>query len=709
MAVFLNCLFIYSAAIAQQPADSLLPEVVITAYGVQRADRNVPAAVSTLKSEDFSRTGEASPVLAMQQLPGVRLEERSPGSYRVSIRGSSIRSPFGVRNVKVYWNNLPITEANGNTSLNLLDVALYQQTEIIRGPAASYYGAGTGGVINIGSLPADNTDGGAPEAELSTGSYGYHRIRAGYQKSDSSSRFRAGITHLKSEGYREHSELQRQNAFWSSSFRVSKKREFQASVLLARLNYEIPGGITEEQFGQNPRQARPGTQFTRSSIEQNSSINQQYALVGIGQHYQLSDKWENSTWFFGHASFLDHPFITDYKRDLASGLGSRSIWKFKHNWDATRLVVQFGSEMLYGLEVSRNYGNRLGEPDTLNFEDEIRSRTALYFLQFDFDFGKRWSLTTGLSFNHYTYDINRLVDVALGSPYRLDKSFNPVWAPRVALGYQLSDNMQAWGQISKGFSPPSLEEIRTNEGSLNESLEAETGTNYEIGLKGEIPNRYISWNTTAYFFLLNQTITSFIGENSPVTLFRNAGSAHQAGLEASLHIRLVQRPDLLVTSSLSGAYQRYRFRNYQQREQDYSGNALPGVAPFTSALTFDVLYREKLGLFLTHTFTDEIPLNDANNFYAPDYHLLQMRLEYRPSLLRKAELRFFVSGQNLLNESYSLGYDLNAFGERYYQAAAPRHFFAGEQLPGNNVHQKHSGHNPDYNFHLANFDRLQKT
>lgn len=670
-------LFILPPVFGQQLADSLMPEAVITAYGVQSPNRNVPAAVSTLKGDDFSRTGEATPVLAFQQLPGVRLEERSPGSYRVSIRGSSLRSPFGVRNVKVYWNNLPITEANGNTSLNLLDVALYQQVEVIRGPAASYYGAGTGGVINIGSMPASETGRGAPEAEASAGSYGYYRLRAGYQKADSANRFRAGITHLQTNGYREHSSLQRQNAFWTSSFKVSKQREFQASVLLARLDYDIPGGLTEAQFQENPRQARPGTPFVKGSVEQNAAIKQQYALVGVGQHYQFTDKLENSTWFFGHAYFLENPFLTDFKRDLSTGIGSRSIWKYTQDWDAIKMDVQFGSEMLYGLEVARNYGNRAGQTDTLRFEDEIISRTGLYFLQTDFEFFERWSLTSGLSYNIYSYDINRLVDAELQRPYRFEKTFDPVWAPRLALGYQISNSLQAWGQVSWGFSPPSLDEIRTNEGSLNAGLEAEKGINYEVGVKGDSPNGFLAWSATAYYFSLRQTITSFIGPGSPVSRFRNAGTARQLGLETSLELRLIQQRDLLVTSRLSAAYQHYRFIDYQKVENDYSGNALPGVAPLTTALSFDVLFKRRLGLFLTHTFTDSTPLNDANSFYASSYNLLQARLEYQPKFLQQLPLRFFVSGQNLLNERYSLGYDLNAYGDRFFQTAAPRQIYAG--------------------------------
>ena len=81
--------------------------------------------------ERFSPT---SLVSAVNTTPGVRMEERSPGSYRFNIRGSSLRSPFGVRNVKVYFNDIPITDPGGHTYLNQLGYYNFNSIEIIKGP-----------------------------------------------------------------------------------------------------------------------------------------------------------------------------------------------------------------------------------------------------------------------------------------------------------------------------------------------------------------------------------------------------------------------------------------------------------------------------------------------------------------------------------------------------------------------------------------------
>src|SRR6478609_214025 len=128
-----------------------LDEVIVQAYSSGRPQLEVPAAIGIVNSTDLNRFSPVSILPAVNLIPGVRMEERSPGSYRFAIRGSSLRSPFGVRNVKFYWNGLPMTDGGGNTYLNIIDFNSIGGMEIIKGPGASLYGAGTGGVVLLKS------------------------------------------------------------------------------------------------------------------------------------------------------------------------------------------------------------------------------------------------------------------------------------------------------------------------------------------------------------------------------------------------------------------------------------------------------------------------------------------------------------------------------------------------------------------------------
>jgi len=124
-----------------------LPEATVTGYGQQLPLRRTAAAVGVVHAATFERFPQNALTQAVNTLPGVRLEERATGSYRLSVRGSTLRSPFGVRNVKVYYEGIPFTEASGSTALNLLDPSQLGRLEVLKGPAASVYGAGTGGAV----------------------------------------------------------------------------------------------------------------------------------------------------------------------------------------------------------------------------------------------------------------------------------------------------------------------------------------------------------------------------------------------------------------------------------------------------------------------------------------------------------------------------------------------------------------------------------
>ncbi len=87
-----------------------LKEVVVKAYEQNRSLINVAAPVSVTTHAQLNRFGNMSILPALNITPGVSMEERSPGSYRLNIRGSSLRSPFGVRDIKIYLNDIPLTD-----------------------------------------------------------------------------------------------------------------------------------------------------------------------------------------------------------------------------------------------------------------------------------------------------------------------------------------------------------------------------------------------------------------------------------------------------------------------------------------------------------------------------------------------------------------------------------------------------------------------
>ncbi len=661
------------------PSDTkLLDEITIVGFDDNQELLKTPGAVGLVDREMIKAYDETSVVPAMNTIPGVRMEQRSPGSYRIAIRGSTLRAPFGVRNVKVYWNDIPFTEPSGSTDFNLLDVINMGQIEVIKGPAGSIYGAGTGGVVNIYSEPEQES---LNRVGVSLGSYGMRRLETSLHTTHEQHTLSFKYAHQEAEGYREHSALDRDVLQLSGGFSFSSKSTVKAHLLYSDLFYEIPGGLNEEQYEADPRQARPGNAFAQGSVESNASIRQKYLLFGLSQDYRWHDNFSNQTVLYGDLSFFENPFLFDYKRDSQTGGGGRTRFQYDIPIGSVAASLVAGAEYQTALNVSRNFGNQGGQPDTLNFDDELRSWQALFFVKANLDLPDQFFLTLGLSHNQLNYDIYRLVDVALDSAYRVEKNFDPVWTPRLGLVKQF-DHMALHASISYGFSPPAIEDVRTNEGSINLDLKPEKGINYELGFRGNTFRNRLNFDLTAFYFKLDETIVQRQSDRGTV-LFVNTGNTDQRGFETALTwFAITASPNFITDLEFRSSYtlHDFIFKNYEKEEEDFSGNALTGVAPHiwvTSALLHT---QPGIYLNLTYNFTDEIPLNDANSVYADAYHLVMAKAGYQKSFNEQLGMEIFAGVDNLFDEKYSLGNDLNAIGNRYFQPAPGRNYYGGVKL-----------------------------
>ena len=623
-------------------------------------------AVSLLSPAELNRFNPVSLVNAVNTLPGIRFEERAGGSYRVSIRGSSIRSPFGVRNVKVYWNGIPFTEPGGNTFLNLLDLQNVGNVEILKGPSGSIYGAGTGGVMKIKSTSLSNTANKVVFGGL-VGSFGLQKYHAAINSFTEKSSITFKYANQSSDGYRDHNALQREVLELDMAFFTDDKRTITSNFLYSDLFYEIPGGLNQQQLLANRRQARPGSEA------QNASISNALYLFKVGQEYQFSEGFNNETNIYGTFNQFTNPFNLDFKRDNQQVFGGRSV--FELSMDKTDIVM--GMEFQNSFFDGKNFGNVGGQADTIRFADEVNTAAKSVFLQTNVELKDGFSINGGLSLNALKYDINRLVDGFTNTPRRVVKRFETVWSPRLAVTKRFNKNLSAHVSVSRGFSPPTTTEVRTNEGTLSLALEPEKGTNYELNLRGNLSEN-ISFDITGFHFQLEETIVSNPNTQG-VVLFNNAGETSQSGAEVQLEADLMEgetsfTKDLLF--GLSYTYHDFEFRNYIKRGNEFSGNALPGTAPSTFNGRIDWFLNNGLKVNFTYHYVDAIPLNDANTVSSDAYHLLSSRLGYTKEG-NKMDWEMFFGIENLTNNTFSLGNDLNAFGGRFFQPAAGTNYYFG--------------------------------
>lgn len=653
----------------------LMTEVVVKGFESQRRLLETPVSAAVVGRNDINRYSPASLTSAINAVPGIRMEERSPGSYRLSIRGSLLRSPFGVRNIKVYWNDIPFTDAGGNTYFNLADQSSIGQIEVLRGPGASLYGANTGGVIILhpDELPLA-TENGSKEnrfrAQISGGSYGLAGENMQWKFRNKNISSTITQSHLQSDGYRENTRLRRDVLQWNGSAYLSEKDKLDWILMYSDIFYQTPGGLNLQQMMANPRMARP------DAIERKAAIYNKTPLVGISNQYQLNKNWSNITSIMFSYSDFTNPFITNYETRKETNLGLRTKLVYHALTGKNDLKFTGGMEWLRNFADINNFGNIKGKPDTVQFKDKMWARQVSPFLQGEWQWGTSFQLQAGLSSNLFVYRYQRLTDP---DPSKKGKNLENQIMPRIAALYRLTDRISIYSSLSKGFSPPSIAEVRPSEGSFYTDLQPEYGWNREIGIRGHAFHGRLQFDITAYQFKLRDAIVKRV-DSLGGDYFVNAGGTNQKGIELFAgyipvhnNMNFFQNIRLWTSVTISN----YSFTEYKVGDKNYSGNRLTGVAKTIWIGGLDISSR--IGLFLNTslTHTSGLPLNDANSVYSSAYDLLLGKFGWEKQF-SGFSLEVFAGVDNALNQLYSLGNDINAaFGSRYYNPAPGRNYYGG--------------------------------
>jgi iron complex outermembrane receptor protein len=680
--LFFLLLVLQQHAAAQQKtaADSVtsLNEVVVSAFEQNRLVSS-GTIVKVISNNNADRYNKTSLVNAFNMIAGVRMEERSPGSYRINIRGSSLRSPFGVRNVKVYWNDIPVTDAGGNTYINKFAFNNFLSIEIVKGPSGSMYGAGTGGVLLMHSF--NTTWKTAVNMEYITGSYGLQNILSSISFGKNGNKNLITFAHNQSNGYRDHTNSKKDNVSFISQIKISDRQQLTASILYNDLFYQTPGALTKIEFNADPKQARPAAGGLPGAVAVNAAIYQKNFIAGINQQYQIANSIKNSTSFYGTFTQFTNPTFRDYERRNEPGFGGRT--SFVYNKKKEQANLQF----VAGAEFQKGYFNALvskiknGNADTLLTDDDINYTNYSVFAQADISCKANWIITAGASINKTTIEFTRINVYPVKVQHR---TYQNEISPRLAIQKIISDKSTVFASISKGFSPPTLAELLPSVSSINNALEAEQGVNYELGTKFTLLKNKLHAELTGFYYKLNNALVSR-KDSTNADYFVNAGNTKQSGIELSADYTTMFKNHLLnyIIVRTSYTFNDFKYGSFQKGTISFAGKNLPGVPENAIAVAADVQFKKGMYFSSTYFYNDKIYMDDANTATANHYNLVGLRLGYKLQFKTKPALNFYTGVENLFNETYSLGNDFIAAGGRYYNAAPARNYYGGiaVQLP----------------------------
>lgn len=651
----------------QEDSLNLISEVVIDAYRKPVEFLKSTKSVAMVPKILLDQNSTESLRQSLNFIPGTRMEERSPGSYRLSLRGSTLRSPFGIRNIKMYLDEYILTDATGNTYLNLLDPALIEGVEIFKGPEAGDFGAVTGGTALLKTVQH-------PQFNVSLYGGTFNQLKEHFsivnQGDKYSFQFFQSI--YKTDSYREQSALNRKNIFLKNRWQYLPGRDLNALLLFSDLHYETPGGLTFDQYQENPRQARPATPFLPGSAEQNTGIFNKTFLGGVSHAAQLSPKWSHLLVMQHSYTDLRNPFITNFEKRYEHNLAVRTHLSFKHQLINTLGETRLGLEAAKNSVFIKNYNNAAGTPAEPQNFDKLRTASTFYFISQNMS-AERWNLDASISLNSLTY-LWKNIYPAEGSG---QIHFNNDWLPNLGFTYLLKDGLSLRLKLGKGNSPPTSEEIRSSTQEFNRSLRPEYGWNKEVGLRQQW-GRVLFMEAGYFDFRLRDAIVRLQNENGQ-EYFANAGGTIQRGVEILTETKTFHFSNAFISQFkgwLSGSFYHFKFSDYTKDGENYLGNFLPGIPSASIQGFLELQVAKKFDLQYSYFYTSGLYLNDGNSVHAEPALISHLKLDY-PLKFKSNILNISLQIQNLTNESYVSGYDLNAFGGRFYNPAPARNFSFG--------------------------------
>ncbi|MEJ1221265.1 TonB-dependent receptor family protein [Sediminicola sp. 1XM1-17] len=665
------CAQIILAQEVKKDSITQLEEVVISEKRVSNPVIGITATdvIGATTFENYSPLDIAS---SINQISGVYLLSGALNTNRITIRGVGARTPFGTDKLRLYYNEIPITNGSGFSTIEAFDLENLGSIEVIKGPKGSSYGSNLGGAILLQSKHLKKT-GSQLTNNFTLGSYNLIKNNLDLSHQEGKIDLSLKYGHMETDGYRENNRFEREAILMNTTYAFDDQNKIDLLVNYIDYFAQIPSSLSQDAFEEDPRQAA----FTWKQA-QGFEANK-YTLLGLTYSHMFSQKFKNSTSIF--YSYLDHyePRPFNILDEFTNGFGFRTNFSGSFDIPAGGAVYSFGSELYkdeyhwgtYENLYRDNNGNGSLKGNQISNNREFRNQLNV-FGTITLPLSRNFLVQAGFNINNTSYDFRDIFNTAEDNK-SAERNFKTIFLPNVDLSYALSEDASLYANISKGFSNPSLEETLTPDGVINPEIAQETGINYELGTDLLLASKKLNLSVAIYQMdIKNLLVAQRVGEDQFIG--KNAGRTKHQGLELETNYRIKINPDLAISPFISYTYNHHKFEDFVDGDNDYSGNPLTGVPK--NKINAGLQLKHSSGFYWNTTLQhiDEIPLNDASTLFSNRFTLLNTKLGYSKEIARSFVIGIDFGINNIGDSQYAQSVLINAVG---FGGAAPRYYYPG--------------------------------
>lgn len=632
-----------------------LPEVTVEAIREAETARSAPVAltVEQLSPAEVALTPGLSLDDVLRPLAGVWVNDRHHFALgeRISVRGVGYRSNFGVRGIQVIYDGIPLTLPDGQAFLDVVDPAVIRQVELVRTPASVFWGNGSGGVLFLSSEPRGDST--FARVRGQAGRYGQQQGLIETQlRTGGSGTLHAYASSVWQDGYRAHSEGRRTR--WGANWRTALSDRTRLTLTVAgdQQDTENPSSLTQEQFQQDPSQARSAFESVNAGKQ---SWQQQ---IGVSVDHDLGGATLSGTGYYLYRS-LDNPLSFGYiTYDRQSGGGRLTLRRTQGQLEGG-VGLDVGTQRDDRLEYSETVDGDPGGTVALDQVETVLSASAFGYLRWNAT--ERLAATGGLRLDGLRFEARDQL-VNLDGDQSGDRTFS-AWSPAVGLTYDLGPAL-LFAHYSTAFETPTASELSNRPGGgggFNQQISPQSTHSFEIGSRGAIPSARLQFDVALYRLQIDDLISSYEDESGR-ELYDNLGANTHSGIEASL--TWTPASPLEIAARYTGS----RFVIDETDDPAIEGNRVPGIPAHRGYLHVQAEHNGWWGRVSTE-LVPEYEVNNANTATAPGYALVNVELGHQGLNVGTARLQPFAAVNNLLDKRYAGSVVINAFGGRYYEPA----------------------------------------
>ena len=627
-----------------------LDSAAVSVYSPLLSPEQIAAARWLSDSMLTNGFGSADVSNALNALPGVLMETRGMGgSRRLNVRGTALRSPFGVRNTQLFVRGFLLTEADGTSPLEWLEPSWIGAMELVSGASATTYGGAYGGALvvhgnqppklgRIQSVIGTTGNGGIQERLSTSWSYKGWNLRA---------------SQVYNSGYRDWEWNRRIQIEMDRSY-GTRRAKHQDWVAFQSGAWALPGGLDSSKASTDS----PGESFD-AHVNRNRLLwghHLHIPSVTARQHRSSLDLWSLVRWTNKANPYGTSPFYKGYKDEQGIG-GSLRV---RQRWDTWTL----GNAEMHAEWTLIAIGDRgtfaewddpiLASLGSENYNLDIRQSRAHFAPALSWAWNNGWRLESAVALSQRVRVAQGIAqDSSYYAPFNVAQIL-----PRIGGSKQWGTDWTVFAQISSGFSDPTnFESLSTDAaGNIIQPLSAERAWTLEVG------GRHPIGELVMYRQAVMNPILSDANAQDESSFVNGSSSLLMQGIEATAGHHWGPHH---VHGAAAVQFHTWEFGD------------LPGSPRWTA----NVLYRWS-GLYRMQRFkvgawmraVGATPLNASGDAEHPAYALFNASVDWLPPF---SPWTFSVGIRNATNTAYSGWHQLSLDNTRrsFYNPASPRTWF----------------------------------